>query len=316
MKKLFAILLAAMLLMSSFACAEGTARKTDFPDNTFEEMDRNYISDVTQRGKTVLYRYDAQTPEGEAYTKNALVYLPYGYDENDTETRYNVLYLMHGHGGGYTTYFRGAGSFSNMQFMLDAMIEKGRIEPLIVVAPTYIVPGKEEGWCAANFWHELNNYLIPAFESEYHTYAQDVTPEGIRASRTHRAYSGFSMGAVSCWATFENSLDQIAYYMPCCGGASFGGDAAASAQKLAGSVAQAGYTKDDFFIYAGCGGEGDVGYPGMTALVNAMKLMPETFVYCENFRDGNLYYTQCSGGHSTLSVELIMYCALPTFFGD
>ena len=316
MKKLFAILLAAMLLMSSFACAEETARKTDFPDNTFEEMDRNYISDVTQRGKTVLYRYEAKTPEGETYTKNALVYLPYGYDENDTETRYNVLYLMHGHGGGYTTYFRGAGSFSNMQFVLDAMIEKGRIEPLIVVTPTYTVPGKEEGWCAANFWHELNNYLIPAFESEYHTYAQDVTPEGIRASRTHRAYSGFSMGAVSCWATFENSLDQISYYMPCCGGASFGGDAAASAQKLAGCVAQAGYTKDDFFIYAGCGGEGDVGYPGMTALVNAMKLMPDTFVYCENFRDGNLYYTQCSGGHSTLSVELIMYCALPTFFGD
>lgn len=223
---------------------------------------------------------------------------------------------MHGHGGGYTTFFRGAGSFSTMQFVLDAMIEKGHIEPLLVVAPTYAVPGKDEGWCAANFWYELNNYLIPAFESAYPTYAEDVTPEGIRASRTHRAYSGFSMGSVSCWATFEHSLDQIAYYMPCCGGASFGGDAAASARNLASSVAKAGYTKDDFFIYAGCGGEGDVGYAGMTALVNAMTLMPDTFVYCENFRDGNLYYTQCSGGHSTKSVELIMYGGLPTFFGD
>ncbi|MBP3540782.1 MAG: hypothetical protein J6K72_03035 [Clostridia bacterium] len=316
MKKLVVFLLAAVLLVSGVACAETSQRKTDFPDNTFVEMDRNYITGVTQRGKTVMYRYEAKTQEGEPYTKNALVYLPYGYDEADTTTRYNVLYLMHGHGGGYTTYFKGAGSFSNMQFLLDAMIEKGHIEPLIVVTPTYVVPGKDEGWCAANFWYELNNYLIPAFESDYHTYAEDVTPEGIHASRTHRAYSGFSMGAVSCWATFEHSLDQIAYYMPCCGGASFGGDAAASAQKLANSVAQAGYTKDDFFIYAGCGGEGDVGYPGMTALVDAMKLLPDTFVYCENFRDGNLYYTQCSGGHSTLSVELIMYCALPTFFGD
>lgn len=316
MKKLIVFLLAAMLLVSGFACAEASERKTDFPDNTFVEMDPNYITGVTQRGKTVLYRYEAKTEEGEAYTKSALVYLPYGYDDADTTTRYNVLYLMHGHGGGFTTYFRGAGSFSNMQFVLDAMIEKGHIEPLIVVTPTYAVPGKEEGWCATNFWYELNNYLIPAFESDYHTYAEDVTPEGIHASRTHRAYSGFSMGSVSCWATFEHSLDQIAYYMPCCGGASFGGDAALSAQNLANSVAQAGYTKDDFFIYAGCGGKGDVGYAGMTALIDAMSLLPDTFVYCENFRDGNLYYTQCSGGHSTKSVELIMYCALPTFFGD
>ena len=314
MKKLFAILLAALLLMSGVACAEESARKTDFPDNTFVEMDPNYITGVTQRGKTFLFTYEAQTQEGESYTKRALVYVPYGYDEADPDTRYNVLYLMHGHGGGYTTFFKGAGSFSNMQFTLDAMIEKGHIEPLLVVAPTYVVPGKDEFWCAGNFWYELNNYLIPAFESEYHTFAQDVTPEGIKASRTHRAYSGFSMGAVSCWATFEHSLDQIAYYMPCCGGASFGDDTAVAAQRLANSVAQAGYTKDDFFIYAGCGGEGDVGYPGMTAQVEAMKLLPDTFVYCENFRDGNLYYTQCSGGHSTKSVELIMYCALPAFF--
>ena len=314
MKKLFACLLAALLLLSSFACAEESPRKTDFPDNTFEEMDPNYITGITQRGKTVLFSYDAQTEDGTPYTKRALVYVPYGYDESDTETRYNVLYLMHGHGGGYTTFFRGAGSFSPMQFVLDAMIEKGRIEPLLVVAPTYAVPGKDEFWAAGNFWYELNNYLIPAFESTYHTYAQDVTPEGIRASRTHRAYSGFSMGSVSCWATFENSLDQIAYYMPCCGGASFGGDAAAAARKLADSVAKAGYTKDDFFIYAGCGGEGDVGYAGMTAQINTMSTLTDTFVYCENFKDGNLYYTQCSGGHSTKSVELIMYCALPAFF--
>ena len=77
---------------------------------------------------------------------------------------------------------------------------------------------------------------------------------------------------------------------------------------------QAGSTKDDFFLYAGCGGEGDVGYAGLTAQVEAMKLLPDTFVYCENFSGGNLYYTQCSGGHSTKAVEQIMYAALPTFF--
>ncbi len=314
MKKLFTFLLAAALLISSFACAEESTRKTDFPDNTYVEMDPNYITGVTQRGQTVSFHYDAMTQDGQAYNKGALVYLPYGYNAEDKETRYNVVYLMHGHGGGYTTFFRTAGSFSTMQFVLDAMIEKELIDPVIVVTPTYAVPGKDDFWCATNFWYELNNYLIPAFESAYNTYAQDVTPEGIRASRTHRAFAGFSMGAMCTWYTFEHSLDQIAYYMPCCGGISFGNDAPEKAALLAASVANAGYTKDDFFIYAGCGGEGDVGYAGLTAQINAMKEMPDTFVYCENFRDGNLYYTQCSGGHSTKSVELIMYAALPTFF--
>ena len=165
MKKLLACLLCALLLLSCCAHAEAGARKTDFPDNTFVEMDPNYITGVTQRGKTVLFRYDAQTPDGQAYTKSALVYVPYGYNPEDTETHYNVMYLLHGHGGGYTTFFRGAGSFSNMQFVLDAMIEKGHIKPVIIVTPTYAVPGKDEYWGSANFWHELNNYLIPAFES-------------------------------------------------------------------------------------------------------------------------------------------------------
>ena len=316
MKKLIDFLLTAMLLMPCLSYAEEGGRKSVFPDNTFVEMDPSYIAGVTQRGKTVLYRYEAKTPEGEAYTKSALVYLPYGYNAENTETRYNVIYLMHGQGGGYTTFFKGAGSFSNMQFTLDAMIEKGHIKPVIVVTPTYAVPGKDEGWCATNFWHELNNYLIPSFESAYNTYAEDVTPEGIRASRTHRAASGFSMGSMSCWYTFENSMDYIAYYMPCCAGAGFGSDMTAAATRLAESVARAGYTKDDFFIYAGCGGEGDVGYVGMTALIEAMSQLTDTFVYCENFADGNLYYTQCSGGHSTKSVELIMYGGLPAFFDE
>ena len=314
MKKLFALLLAAVLLMSCFAHAEESTRKTDFPDNTFVEMDPNYITEVTQRGKTVLFRYDAQTQDGQAYTKGAVVYIPYGYDPEDTETRYNVLYLMHGHGGGYTTLLGNPGGFSTMMFVLDAMIEKGRIEPMFVVCPTYMIPELDEFWCAANFSYELNNYLIPAFESSYNTYATDVTPETIRATRTHRAFGGFSMGSLCTWNVFQNSLDQIAYYMPCCGGISFGDDAGSMAVMLAQKVAAAGYTKDDFFIYAGCGGEGDVGYKGLTAQINAMKENSDTFVYCENFRDGNLYYTQCSGGHSPKSVELIMYMALPTFF--
>ncbi|MBQ6503295.1 MAG: hypothetical protein IJI57_05225 [Flexilinea sp.] len=38
-------------------------------------------------------------------SKTAYVYLPYGYDDADTETRYDIIYLMHGWGGHAGEYF-------------------------------------------------------------------------------------------------------------------------------------------------------------------------------------------------------------------
>ena len=309
MKKIIAALTALLLLFGACAFAEAPVRKTEFPDNTYVKMDPSYTSGVTQRGKVVIFMYDAVSPEGEAYKKSALAYLPYGYDPEDTGTRYNVFYLMHGSGQSYNEYFKGPGALSSTSLLLDAMIAKGRIEPTIVVATTFKAPGHDEGWGANNFWYELKNYLIPAFEGEYNTYAADVTPEGIRASRGHRAFAGFSMGAMCAWNVFANCLDEIAYFMPL-SGASW----TMNARQLAASVGAAGYTKDDFFIYAGCGGQGDIAYKGMNDMIDAMKAIPDTFVFCENFADGNLYYTQCSGGHSRNTVELIMYAGMPTFF--
>ena len=83
-------------------------------DTVFEEsltLGDTPPADKVGRIEKVEYTTDVYE-DGVTYPKYANVYLPYGYDENDTETRYNVLYLMHGHGGGYTTFFRGAGSFS------------------------------------------------------------------------------------------------------------------------------------------------------------------------------------------------------------
>ncbi len=311
MKRIIAALVALLLLTGMCAFAEEPSRKSEFPDNTFVQMDSDYRSGVTQRGRVVLFMYDAATPDGEAYKKSALVYLPYGYDAEDTETRYNVFYLMHGSGQNNMEFLKGMGAMSSTSMMLDAMIQKGRIAPTIVVTPTFNVPGHDEGFGANNFWYELKNYLIPAFESQYHTYAQDVTPEGIHASRGHRAMAGFSMGAMCTWNVFAHCMDDIAYYMPIAG-ASW----SLSAQQLASSVASAGYTRDDFFIYAGCGGPGDIAYQGMNDMIDALSALTDTFVMCENFRDGNLYYTQCNGGHSRVTVELIMYAGLPTFFDE
>jgi len=84
MKRIIAAMIALLLLFGACAFAEESSRKTEFPDNTFVKMEPDYTAGVKQRGKVVMFMYDAQTPDGQPYSKSAMVYLPYGYDPDDT----------------------------------------------------------------------------------------------------------------------------------------------------------------------------------------------------------------------------------------
>ncbi len=282
-----------------------------FPDNAFNDIPADYKDNIAEQGTIEAFHYSAVNSSDEEYDKTANVYLPFGYDPEDKETKYNVLYLMHGGGDNEYRYWN-----AGLQDVLDAMFEKGDCEPFIVVTPNYRIPGCDETMSAKTFYEELTNYLIPAFESEYNTYAEDTTPDGIKSSRTHRAYGGFSMGACSVWAVFENCLDEIAYYMPVSGDCwSVGGSGENKAEYLAGRVSEMGYTADDFYIYAGCGNTGDMAYPNMVPQLDAMKELTDTFIYCDNFADGNFYYyPYISSGHSIATVNRTIYNALPKFF--
>ena len=86
----------------------------------------------------------------------------------------------------------------------------GKIEPMIVVCPTYNNESEEDSadyslalQLTENYHNELVNDLIPAVEGTYSTYAEETSPEGLRASRDHWAFCGFSMGSVATWRTFE-----------------------------------------------------------------------------------------------------------------
>lgn len=282
-----------------------------FPDNAYNDIPTGYKDKITEYGTLEEFNYSAVNFSNEKYDKKAFVYLPYGYDPEDKKTKYNVLYLMHGGGDDEYKYW-GAG----LQYVLDAMFQKGDCEPFIVVTPNYRIPGLDEMMSAKKFYNELTEYLIPAFESEYNTYAEDTTPDGIKSSRTHRAYGGFSMGACSTWATFENCLDEIAYYMPVSGDCwSVSGSGENKAEYLAGKVSEMGYTADDFYIYAGCGNTGDMAYPNMVPQLDAMKELTDTFIYCDNFADGNFYYyPYIPTGHSIETAIRTVYNALPKFF--
>lgn len=149
--------------------------------------------------------------EGEEIYKKCNVYLPCGYDEKDTTTKYNVLYLLHGVGGDRYEWLSSNGLTDgnyNICNIFDNLIAKGEIEPLIIVFP--------EGRSAYNwtdssfntegtnilgfyyFDYELRYDLIPFIEAKYKTFSNisDKTPAGIDYNRQHRAIAGLSMGGM------------------------------------------------------------------------------------------------------------------------
>jgi len=152
-----------------------------------------------------------ETVKGDPIVKKCNVYLPAGYDSNDKNTKYNVLYLLHGVGGDRNEWLDSNGKTDgnyNICNILDNMIAKGDIAPLIVVFPD----GRSatdwtdrsfnpEGTNMLGFYYldyELRYDLIPFIESRYNTYSDitDTTTEGIAYNRLHRAIAGLSMGGM------------------------------------------------------------------------------------------------------------------------
>jgi len=298
-------------------------RERTYPDNTVQTMGDYLFDNPAPKGSVANFTYETKNhraDDGKTYQKSALVYLPPNYDENDTETKYNVLYLMHG-GGDSPEWFLGKnGALRVFNRMMDYMIYSGEIEPMIICAVSYYTEYSNDATKNCIDFHlELMNDLIPVFESTYRTHAKDVTPEGLAASRTHRAFGGFSMGAVTTWSVFENCLDEFAYFIPMSGdcwalGTTAGNSKAAqTAQHLASKVAESEKTAKDFFIYSGCGTT-DIAKPNLTPQIDQMKLLTDTFLYCDNFANGNLYQCVVSGGHDVLTVNQILCNGIPKLF--
>ena len=169
------------------------------------------------------YSTHAYATDGREVQKSAYVYLPYGYSP---ETQYNILYLLHGTGDNEEYWLK---QYSYNKTMVDNMIYRGDIEPLIIVTPTFYV----EDDCldgldplTYSFKDELRNDLMPAVEEKYSTFAVMADEQGFTQSREHRAFAGLSRGAVttlhsvftgcldyfSSFGTFSASRTPLAYF--------------------------------------------------------------------------------------------------------
>ena len=298
-------------------------------EETASQAQTEYISTVPEEyfapsghpGQVAEITYDSRdyTDTAEpAIQKTAYVYLPYGYDETDEDTRYNILYLMHG-------WTMTAGDFfdpaqSGIVPMLDHMVENGDIPPVIVVCATFDAQNQSQGFSRSVeelsvFHRDLRENLIPYVESRYHTYAQDVTEEGLRASRVHRAFGGFSLGAVTTWYQFIYNLDYIKYFLPMSGDCwimgTYGGRnyPVETVDYLEQVVADGGWDGNDFCIYQGIGTSDPI-WDQTDSQIQEMLTR-------NLFAAENLHYAIIEGGrHDIDACERYLYHALQSFFGD
>ncbi|MBO7364803.1 MAG: hypothetical protein J6U26_05695 [Lachnospiraceae bacterium] len=233
--------------------------------------------------------YKAQNPPELNVRKRAFVYLPYGYDKDDTTTKYNVLYLLHGSGlnegywfkmGTYAhndgVYTKGFGTLN----MLDKLMKSGEAEKTIIVTPCLypsdstspnyqadkaaMLPDHPEYEVINNsieltqfYGYELKNDLMPYIAEHYNTYAASGSPEDLIAARDHQGYAGLSLGSMTSYGSIINyCLDYISYI-----GSYSGGPISISSESLINKVKSeySQYKINFWYVTAGSGEGGEEG---------------------------------------------------------
>ena len=315
-KKMFIILVFTIIMLCVSACGKTDNKEQSSVNNTsnisntqsanlsgtvpdeLEYIPDGYENPATQQGTLNKLTYDtwesfSYEQKSNKITKEAWVYLPYGYTD---EEEYNVFYLSHGGWSNETTLMGTDDNPKSFKNVIDNAIQDGNIKPLIIVLPTYNNTSENDSsdyslaiQLTNQFHNELVNDLIPAVESKYSTYAKDTTPQGLKESRDHRGFGGFSMGSVNTWNTFRYCLDYFRYFMPMSGSYTTDGE------YMADLVRQQGYSSQDFFIFAASGTD-DFAYSAFKAQIMAMaNNSGGMFKLAKNESEGNMSFLEREG---------------------
>lgn len=335
-KKMFIILVLTMIMLCVSACGKTDNKEQSSVNNTSnisntqsanlsgtvpDELDYipdGYENPATQQGTLNKLTYDtwesfSYEQKSNKITKEACVYLPYGYTD---EEEYNVFYLSHGGWSNETTLMGTDDNPKSFKNVIDNAIQDGNIKPLIIVLPTYNNTSENDSsdyslaiQLTNQFHNELVNDLIPAVESKYSTYAKDTTPQGLKESRDHRGFGGFSMGSVNTWNTFRYCLDYFRYFMPMSGSYTTDGE------YMADLVRQQGYSSQDFFIFAASGTD-DFAYSAFKAQIMAMaNNSGGMFKLAKNESEGNMSFLEREGyKHDAKATDEYTYNGLRFFW--
>jgi len=155
--------------------------------------------DGIAHGKLEMVEYDSKSVGNK---RKALVYTPPGYSP---DTKYPVLYLLHGIGGDENEWRRGG----HPEIILDNLIADKKAVPMIIVMPNGRAqpddrPGNNAMATApafGKFDQDLLGSLIPFIESKY----------SVKAGRENRALAGLSMGGGQSLNFGLGNLDTFAW---------------------------------------------------------------------------------------------------------
>ncbi|EMB31995.1 glycoside hydrolase [Treponema denticola] len=304
-------------ILSVFACvlsctSEETNMNTILQNYTLtESVPKTYFSTAEKKGTVQLIEYatrDYTQASRPAITKKAYVYLPYGYNADDTTVSYNTLFYMHGWTGVAGELFTVGNGF--IKNMFDVMIEKGDIQPLIIVAATFDNENASQNFNRSVdeldvFHNDFREALLPFIDSHFNT----------NASRNNRAFSGFSLGAVTTWYEFCYNNDLIKYFLPLSGDCwiigTYGGRyrPKETTDRLEQIVREKRYTASDYEIYAAVGTRDPIWDQVNNQLTEMLTR--------RTFSGGNVRYAVKQGGrHDYDAIAEYLYNALPLYFGN
>ncbi|MBR0087706.1 MAG: hypothetical protein IJL98_08225 [Lachnospiraceae bacterium] len=297
-------------------------------ETVFEE--NPYIRTGVPAKKGTIERVDYTTDvyeDGKTYQKYCYVYLPWGYDSEDKSKKYNVLYYQHGN-----TCEPSIFSIGGNKPMLDMLFDSGELDPCIIVSTTYyfdpmgdaeermksgMVPAGDGGWegIKGNFWKEVIENIIPAVETRYNTWLEDRSAEAIKASRDHRAFSGYSRGAVMTWRMLHYGFEYFKYFAPM--------SCMTRADKKRGETLTKAEVIDfvtapikahpelPFFIFASNGGKEDI--QEMNVQMNYLTKEP-CFSYGPDPEKNNIFYAVSDLYHTDFLVPYYYWNSLKVLF--
>lgn len=235
----------------------GHGQKDPAPVSYEEDGTTSVLAASTLEGTIQEITYE-QAYEGVTYEKEALVYVPASYTPGVPA---NIVYLTHGWWGSADGLAEGVAP------VVDQLTSNGSIAPTLVVFATYYpdrsfaTDDYEDDYALNRFFATTEiDTLINAVESRYTTFARgDTSDQSLRASRRHRAFGGFSMGATTTWDVFTLRPQYFYGFMPMAGESWIGREEEADSPRIAelvtAGVERAHYGPRDFLILASVGSE-------------------------------------------------------------
>ena len=252
-------------------------------DDGLKDSERGSVVEIYY--PTRDYTVDASAlTDKDRYEKHAWVYLPAGYDETDTDTKYPVFILLHGFGQNENTWgLSNKGRGGRIKGFMDRDMASGKVEKFILAAVTGVAsknwgpngPGNDVNGYNA-FKGELRDDLIPYLRENFN----------IGDGRDFVALAGLSMGGGQTFNIgIAECLDLISNF------AGFSGALFGTADEFMAKVDN--NKQFTFFkihnLYMTCGDADSLVYGSFPSYVKAMKSWDRV----ENFKD----YTYPGGTH-------------------